>query len=232
MNNEIIFIIQAVVSLGLMLFMLRLGKEWVMILIVASVILMNTFVIKGVSLFGLDVTTGNILYATVFLGTDMLAEFYGKKEAFKAVRMGFFASVFFLFIAFIVVRYEPGQYDFAHGSLKTVFQFTPRIVIGSMIAYLASQHLDVYLYEKFNKWTKGKYLWLRNNGSTWISQFVDSILFSFIAFYGVFPNLLEVMAFIYVIKVMIAALDTPFMYLSLWVVKKERVPKQYKHLRT
>ena len=82
-----------------------------------------------------------------------------------------------------------------------------------MVAYLISQHLDVWIFNKIKQKTGGKMLWLRNNGSTLISQLVDSAIFTIIAFAGVYP-LWELMLFTYIIKVIVAVLDTPFMYLA------------------
>lgn len=213
MNNELLFIIMSLVSLGFVLLAFRLGKAWLIGLICADVILMNIFVVKGMYLFGLAATGGNVLYASIFLATDILCEHYGKQEAIRAVRIGFFVSIFFLIMSQFILKFIPADYDFAQGAMKNLFMLTPRIVLGSMIAYLISQHLDVWLYNKIKEKTKGKMLWLRNNGSTWVSQLVDSIIFTVIAFAGVYP-LFELILFTYIIKIIVAILDTPFIYLS------------------
>jgi len=221
--NEILFILMSLVSLGFMLIAFRLGKAWVMGMIVVCVILMNIFVTKGMYLFGLAATGGNVLYASIFLATDLLAEHYGKKTATRAVRIGFLASLFFLVMSQFILWFEPADFDFAQSALKTIFSLTPRIVIASLIAYLISQHLDVWLFHKIKEKTKGKHLWLRNNGSTWISQAVDSVIFTLIAFLGVFPDIWQIILFTYIIKIIVAALDTPFIYLS-----KQFLPKELK----
>ena len=213
MSNEILFIIMSLVSLSFVLLAFRLGKAWLVGLIVAQVVLMNIFVVKGMYLFGLAVTGGNVLYASIFLATDILCEHYGKKEAIKAVRIGFFVSVFFLVMSQFILKFIPADYDFAQEAMVTLFTLTPRIVLGSMIAYLVSQHLDVWLYNKIKQKTGDKMLWLRNNGSTFVSQLIDSIIFTVIAFAGVYP-LFQLILFTYIIKLAVAVLDTPFIYLS------------------
>ena len=212
--NEVIFFIWLIVSLGFVLIAHRLGRVYLFGLIAAMAVLMNIFVVKGMYLFGLAATGGNILYASIFLATDILSENYGKKEALRGVRIGFFVSLFFLAGSQAIVLFKPADFDIAHGAMQTLFFLTPRIVIGSMIAYLISQHLDVWLFEKIRKKTKGKHLWLRNNGSTMVSQMVDSALFTLIAFWGVYPKIIQIIIFTYIIKVIIAACDTPFVYLS------------------
>ena len=213
MSNELLFIIMTLVSLGFVLLAFRLGKPWVIGLIAAQAVLMNIFVLKGMYLFGLAVTGGNVLYASIFLATDLLSEHWGKKEALKAVRIGFFVSIFFLIMSQLILKFIPSDYDFAHQSMATLFTLVPRIVLGSMVAYLVSQHLDVWLFNKIKEKTGDRMLWLRNNGSTWISQLVDSVIFTVIAFAGVYP-LFSLILFTYIIKVIVAVIDTPFIYLS------------------
>lgn len=216
MSNNWIFIIQSLVSLMFVLMAFKMGKKWLVALLAVNVVLMNIFVTKQMMLFGLAATGGNVLYASIFLSTDMLAEHYGKKVALKAVRIGFFVSIFFLVMSQFILWFTPVGWDTAHGSLQTLFTLTPRIVGASMIAYLISQHLDVYLFERIKKSTKGKFLWLRNNGSTFVAQGVDSIIFTMLAFYMVpgFEQIWSIILFTWIVKLVVAVLDTPFMYLS------------------
>jgi queuosine precursor transporter len=219
--NEAYFILMSLVSLGFMLFAFRLGKTWVIGMIAVNAVLMNIFVIKGMYLFGLAATGGNVLYASIFLGTDLLSEHYGSKEARQAVMTGFLASLFFIVMSQFILKFTPADYDFAQGALKTILTLTPRIVAGSMIAYLISQNLDVWLFHRIKEKTHGKYLWLRNNGSTWVSQAIDSVVFTLIAFWGVFPDIWQIILFTYIIKIIVAAVDTPFLYLSKKLLPKE-----------
>ena len=105
-------------------------------------------------------------------------------------------------------------------ALQTIFSFTPRLVIGSMIAYLISQHYDVWIFHHLKSKFKGKHLWLRNNFSTTTSQVLDTSIFVIIAFYGVIPNFLELLVGACILKIIIALIDTPFIYLSYKIIKK------------
>ena len=107
-----------------------------------------------------------------------------------------------------------------HASMKIVFGTSVRIFIASIIAYLITQNFDVWFYHFLSKLTKGKYLWLRNCGSTTTSQLIDSLVFFSIAFYGVLPNWIEVAIFGFIVKAIIALLDTPFIYLTYKVKPK------------
>jgi uncharacterized integral membrane protein (TIGR00697 family) len=213
MYNNLLFLIATLGVLSFVLLTFRLGKEWLFAYIAVVSVLINIFVMKGIVLFGLAVTGGNILYASIFLSTDLLHEHYGRAEAKKAVMIGFFASLFFLVSSQFILRFNPADYDIAQPAFETLFSLAPRVVIASLIAYLISQNLDVFLFEKIKAITGEKYLWLRNNGSTIISQLVDSLIFTTIAFAGIYP-LWEMVVFTYIIKVTVAFLDTPFIYLS------------------
>jgi len=196
-----------------------LGRAYLYGYVAAAIILMNIFVVKGVYIFGIATAGGNVLYATVFLATDILNEYYGRKEAQKAVWLGFFVTIFFLIMSQLFLRMIPADYDIAQGAMETLFGFLPRVVLGSMVAYLVSQSLDVYIFDKIKKATGEKWLWLRNNGSTMTSQLVDTIIFTLFVFWGVYPKLWQFILFAYILKVIIAFCDTPFMYLSKVIYK-------------
>ncbi|MBU1019170.1 MAG: queuosine precursor transporter [Patescibacteria group bacterium] len=216
MSNEVLFILQSLVLLSFALFAFRMGRAWLIGFLAVNVVLMNIFVLKQMTLFGLAATGGNVLYASVFLCTDLLCEHYGKKEALKAVRIGFFVSVVFVVMSQFILNFAPNDWDFAQGAFETIFTLSPRIVAASMATYLVAQHLDVYIFDKIKRATRGRMLWLRNNASTMVSQFVDSAMFTMLAFYGVpgFEAIFQIIIFTWIIKIIVAVLDTPFMYLS------------------
>ena len=190
------------------------GKTGLYVWTATAVILANIQVLKTVQLFGMVATLGNIIYGSLFLSTDILSENHGKKAAKKAVWIGFFVLIAATIIMQLCLQFIPDASDFAHGSLEVLFGFLPRIALASLTAYLISQHFDVWYFDFLKKKTKGKYLWLRNNMTTMTSQFFDSIIFVMIAFYGVFPNsvLWEIFLTTYVLKWIVAIIDTPFIY--------------------
>ncbi|QPC46643.1 queuosine precursor transporter [Mangrovibacillus cuniculi] len=193
------------------------GKIGLFVWIGASTILANLQVIKTVEIFGLTATLGNAMYGTAFLVTDILNERYGKEEARKAVWLGFFTLLVMTIIMQMVLLFEPHPDDFAQESLATIFGFLPRIALGSLAAYLLSQLLDVYIFQALRKkFPKDNQFWIRNNGSTLISQFFDTLLFTSIAFLGVYEWNIWVQIFIttYLLKVVVSILDTPFGYIA------------------
>ena len=224
MKNEILWLLMLVVNFGSILAVYRfLGKQGLYIWIPIACILANIQVIKLVNLFGISATLGNIVYATSFLATDIISENYGEKEARKAVVFGFVALFAMTVLMNLALLFKPAPDDFAQESLVTIFSLMPRIALASFAAYWVSQLHDVWSYNFWKRKKPGvKHIWLRNNLSTMISQLIDTVIFSVIAFWGVFPlkEFLEVMATTYLLKWIVAAADTPLVYLArIWFDK-------------
>jgi uncharacterized integral membrane protein (TIGR00697 family) len=220
-HNTTIYLVWILIDLSLLLAAFAIwGRTGIIAVISATIILMNIFVLKGIRLLGLDATGGNVLYASIFLGTDIIAEYYGAREARKAVLIGFFLSILFLIASRFIILFTPAPWDRFHETMKTLFSPVWRIVIASITAYILSQNLDVITFT----WLKGKFpklLWLRNNASTWSSQIVDTALFCTIAFAGLYRIRIVagIMLSTYLLKIVVAALDTPFIYVTRILVR-------------
>lgn len=203
------------------------GKWGLIIWIPISVIVANIQVIQTVKLFGLVATLGNIVYATSFLITDILSENYGKKEANKAVWIGFFSLISMTLLMNLALAFNPlAGDDFAivtHEASSTIFKLMPRIAVASLTAYLLSQRHDVWAYHFWwKRFTKDSHIWIRNNLSTMVSQLIDSAVFVLIAFYGVYESgvLFEIFITTYFLKWIVAAADTPFVYWGKQIFRK------------
>ncbi len=229
MTNEIIFLIFFIILWIFNLIAFRFGVVYIFILIAIYTILMNIFVTKQFHLFWLAITWWNALYGAMFLLTDLLSEHHWKKAAYKAVIIGFVSMIIFIIATQFLIAFSPNEYDFANESIVTLFELTPRILAWSLIAYIIAQSIDVYIYDKIRKFTKEKYLFLRNNWSTIISQAIDTIIFTFIWLTSIWPFvwIIEMTIFwqvclaTYMIKLLIAFIDTPFIYLSYYFKKKK-----------
>jgi uncharacterized integral membrane protein (TIGR00697 family) len=221
MQNTPIYFMWIIVDLSLLLAAFTLwGKTGITAVIAANVVMMNLFVLKGIRLLGLDATGGNVLYAAIFLGTDIISEYYGASEARKAVLIGFFISILFLIASQFILLFSPAPWDRYHTTMKELFSPVWRIIAASMVAYVVSQNLDVATFI----WLKKRFpkqLWLRNNGSTWSSQIVDTGLFCLIAFAGIYdtPVVLGIILSTYLLKIVVAAIDTPFIYVTKIIVR-------------
>ncbi|MCD6127050.1 MAG: queuosine precursor transporter [Methanomicrobia archaeon] len=178
---------------------------------VTSLIISNITAVKIVSYGKLVFPAAVLAYAVTFLFTDVYSEIWGKKEANTLVRIGFLCNILALFlIRFSIILRPASFYD--QSSFVNVLGGSSRIILASMTAYLISQHHDVWAFHFWRDKTKGKYLWIRNNASTMVSQLLDTSIFIFLAFYGNAP-ILTMIGSQYLIKLIIAAIDTPFCYI-------------------
>ncbi|WP_416730028.1 queuosine precursor transporter [Fictibacillus sp. JL2B1089] len=193
------------------------GRTGLYAWIAAATILANLQVVKTIEMFGLVMTLGNVIYGTIYLATDLINEKYGEKEAKKAVWFGFFTLIMTTIIMQMVLVFQPHESDIFQPHLEAIFGFMPRLVIGSLAAYLISQYLDVKLFAKLKeKFSRPDQLWIRNNGSTMVSQLIDTLIFCTIAFAGVFSWEVWIQIFFttYVIKFVVSAASTPFIYIA------------------
>lgn len=221
MSNEILWLLFALINFLLITAIYKLfGKTGLFAWIAMGTILANIQVMKSIDFtfgnFIIGATLGNIMYGTLFLITDALGEKYGIKQAKKAVYIGFFSLVAMTLIMRIAILFTPNDFgNEVNEAFKLIFIPGTRVVIGSLIAYGISQTADVYIFDAIKKrLSDDKYLYVRNIGSTVFSQLLDTVIFVPIAFLGYFPNdlVIEILLTTYLIKLVVALLDTPFVY--------------------
>ena len=188
-----------------------------------AVIIGNIQVLKNVDFFYSPepVALGTVLFSSTFLCTDILSEHFGKDKAQKNVLIGFVSFLFITIVMLITIGFNPSANDWAQDSLVNIFTPMSRFFIASMIAYLTSQYFDVWIYSNIKNLTMNRFLWLRNNLSTILSSLVDNTVFSILAWIILNPNpetfYNVIMIYIfgtYILRIFIALIDTPFMYLS------------------
>lgn len=231
MINELLLIGSVIFIFSMVLIAYKFfGKAGLYCTSAIATVLANIEVLILINAFGMEQTLGNVLFAATFLITDILSECEGKKAANKAVWIGMFTSLFFLLLSQSWMLYSPSENDWAMGSIKDIFSNTPRMLIASFIVYAISQLFDVWLYHKWWAFTekkfgdKRKFLWLRNNGSTLISQILNTFLFTVFAFYGTYntKTLLSIFISSYVIYIFTSLLDTPAVYLARKISDKRK----------
>ncbi len=184
----------------------------------------NILAVKLVSISGWVVPAGVIAYPLTFLFTDVIAELYGRKIASRVIWVGFGVSVLMVILVFGGGLLPAAPFWEGQSAYESILGMVPRITLASMIAYLVSQHHDVFAFHFWRQKTKGRFLWLRNNASTMVSQALDTGIFITIAFWGVVPTeiLANMLLTQYIIKLAIAAGDTPFCYMLVGLLR-ERV---------
>lgn len=221
MTNELLFFLTTVVNFSMVLAFYRFfGKIGLFAWMAIATVIANIEVIKCCDMFGMAVALGNVAYGSTFLSNDILNEMHGGKSARKAVTLGFFALVAYTVMIQGALMFTPNAEDFASEPMKAIFSFAPRICITSIGCFWVSNMLNTYLYQFFKKHFKP--MWVRNNAATAIAQFVDTVAFTFIAFAGMFDfkTKIEIIITAYIMKVIVAALDTPFLYAARWMSKK------------
>ena len=231
--NEILLMGSVVLIYGMVLLAYRLfGKAGMYLMTVVATILANIEVLLLVDAFGMNQTLGNVLFASTYLVTDILSENEGKKAAARAVWMGVFTSALMLVFTQYWLLYTPSGSDWAMPAVKTIFQTTPRLMFASFLGYVVSQRLDVWLYHRLWDFTAAKtgdaggLLWLRNNFATLLSQVINTVIFTSVAFGGWYPmeELVGIMLSSYLIFIFTSLLDTPVVYLARRMKKAGRIP--------
>jgi len=217
------------VDLGFALILYRLyGKVGLYTSIIVSILMANLqgpkLTIIWLPIVGdLQTSLGVILYSGIYFATDLLSEKYGKREAGRAVMTGFAASIIIVTMISISMYFLPStnpetaQFSAdVHHAFATLFNFTPRFVFGSLLAYLISQRFDVWVFHYIRSVTGEKHLWIRNNLSTMTSQALDTIIYSLVVWWGVVDLDVAIQLGLakYLFKVIIAMIDTPFIYLG------------------
>ena len=178
------------------------------------------------------IALGTILFASTFLCTDILSEYYGKKKARKNVLIGFCSFFLMTILMLVTIGIQPAEDEWVsmvQESLAILFTPMTSIFVASMIAYLISQYFDIWFFSYLKTVSSNKLLWLRNNVSTAVSSLIDNTIFSIFAWIILNPNPFPlsdvIMTFIlgvYLLRVFIAILDTPFIYLARYFIPEEK----------
>jgi len=179
------------------------------------------------------IALGTILFASTFLCTDILSEYYGKEKARKNVLIGFCSFFLMTILMLVTIGIQPAEDEWVsmvQESLAILFTPMTSIFVASMIAYLISQYFDIWFFSYLKTVSSNKLLWLRNNVSTAISSLIDNTIFSIFAWIILNPNPFPlsdvIMTFIlgvYLLRVFIAILDTPFIYLAKYFIPEEKI---------
>jgi hypothetical protein len=196
----------------------RYGVEYIIGMFACFTVVANIIASKIVVFGPFTVPAAVLVYSTTFLLTDFLSELYSEKEAIKAVYIGFISNVVLVISVWVAVQWQAAPFWQGQAAFESIFGIVPRIVLGSMIAYIVSQNLDVKIFMFFkNKYPK--HLWLRNNAGTMVSQLIDTVIFITISFYGTtsLGILMSLVMGQYIVKWIIAVFDTPFLYLVKYI---------------
>ncbi|KRG10178.1 queuosine precursor transporter [Staphylococcus sp. NAM3COL9] len=229
MFNEFFGVLTFLITFLLLVAMYRLfGKQGLIAWIAIGTIIANIQVIKTVDIFTISATLGNVMFASIYLATDILNEIYGRKIAKRAVWLGFSSTLVMIIVMQLSLHFNPSSVDTTQGALDTIFNLVPRIALGSVIAYIIGQHLDVLLFSLIKKvFSSDRTFIIRTYGSTIISNIIDTALFVAIAFLGTMPNeaVFEIFITTYLLKIISTIFNVPFGYWAKSMYRKGKIQK-------
>ena len=187
----------------------------------------NISAVKIIAIGSEGIDAGIIAYPLTFLISDVISEVYGRKTTTKIIWLGFLANLLMISIIYVAGILPSATFWNDQQSYDQILGAVPRIVIASMVAYLVSQNHDVLAIEMWKKVTGGKFLWFRNNASTVVSQGIDTTIFILIAFVGIysFDDILNMIWITYLIKIVVAIIDTPLVYILVNIVRRKKENK-------
>lgn len=220
----------------LFLFFRLFEKEGLMLFSVLAAIIPNIQVFRGVNLWLFDqpVAMGTILFTTSFLATDLLTEYYGPSEAQKAVWLSFFGMLMVSVVMILTIGTRPitgtdpalvTHFNQGYEAMKFLFTPAPRLFFASLVAYLLSQYLDIYIFQKLKNQTHGRFLGLRSLISTLVATLVDNMVFSVIAWRILNPLPLDWPTLLityglgtYLLRALVTFLNLPWIYMKRRVI--------------
>lgn len=229
MYNEFFGIATFLVTFIVMVLMYRcFGKQGLIAWVAIGTIIANIQVIKTVDIFGISATLGNVMFASIYLATDILNDIYGRKVAKRAVWLGFSSTLVMIIVMQMSLHFIPAPEDISQKALSTIFDLVPRIALGSIIAYIIGQHVDVFIFSMIKKvFQSDKTFIIRAYGSTVLSSIIDTALFVTIAFIGTLPAsvVFEIFITTYVLKLVSTIFNVPFGYIAKSFYRNGKIQK-------
>jgi uncharacterized integral membrane protein (TIGR00697 family) len=189
---------------------LRFGVLGLTVLVSLQTVFANIFVVKQITLFGLSVTCSDVFMVGGLLALNLLQEFFGKESATRAVRVSLFSAVFFVAMVEMHLLYAPNSDDLTQPAFLQIFSATPRIVFASLTVFFLVQQIDMRIFSWMQKKWNGRQLPLRIGLSLFISQSIDTVLFSFAGLYGIVASVTAVIIVSLPIKFLSIACSAPF----------------------
>jgi uncharacterized integral membrane protein (TIGR00697 family) len=215
--NELIFFAQITVLLGFTLGAHKLGKEALVAWVCILAFIANLFVLKQITLFGLNVTASDAFAIGSLLGLNLIQEYYGRDDAQKTTWVCFFLMLFFALVAKLHLLYLPNSFDESQAAFMTLLNPALRLFIASLSVFFIVQQIDIRFFVFLKNRLPKVSFPIRAGIALTLSQFLDTVLFSFAGLYGIVESVTEIILFSFAIKmivisfipVMIKKLDFP-----------------------
>ena len=194
---------------------------------IAALVLANLLGSKITTIVGIRISVGIFFVPILFLVTDIITEVHGKQRAKNFFYISIAVLLFTIIMMYICIIMPAHENWTNQEAYETIFKGSLRMTIASLIAFILSQYHDIWAFHFWKEKTKGKFLWLRNNASTVVSQLIDTSIFMYIAFYHLTPKFTSSFIFSLIIpywifKIVFALLDTPLCYLGVKWLKSNK----------
>jgi len=201
--NEFIFFIQVLLITGFTLGAKRLGKEALTAWVSIQALIANLFVLKQISLFGLEVTSSDAFVIGSLLGLNFLQENHGQSEAYKATKICFLLISFFALVSQLHILYRPNAFDISQSAFEMILSPSLRLTAASVAVFLIVQQIDIRLFSVIkNKWPQVPFS-MRAGATLVVSQLLDTILFTFAGLYGIVESVLDIFMMSFLIKIIV-----------------------------
>jgi uncharacterized integral membrane protein (TIGR00697 family) len=203
MNNEIIFFLQIAIIIIFSLIALRIGSGALITWVTVQAFIANLFVLKQITLFGLNVTASDVFAIGGLLGLNFLQEYFSRDDAKKAAWIAFFFMIFFAICSQLHLFYTPSAYDSSHAAFTTILSPTPRLLIASLTVFFVVQFFDMFFFAFLKKrWPTASFS-LRAAITLTSSQLLDTFLFSFLGLYGIVASVFDIIVISFLIKLIV-----------------------------
>lgn len=206
--NELLFLIQILFIIGFALGALKLGKEALVAWVAIQALIANFFVLKQITLFGMDVTASDAFVIGSLLGLNFLQEYFSKEEANQATWICFFFMVFFVGVSQLHLLYQPSLHDTTQSAFVTLLSPSPRLLFASLSVFFIVQQMDIYFFAFLKKTLPHISFAYRAAIALVFSQFLDTLLFSFAGLYGVAASLISIIVMSFIVKLIVIFLFT------------------------
>lgn len=231
LNGEVLSILSFVVGVCLMLLMFRIfGLTGLYIYSSTATITANIQVLKLMSFSSMaePVALGTATFSTIFLCNDIITEHFGKEAAKRNIWLSFATQILVTITMILVIGFKPSENDKAHEAISLLFLPAPRILIASLSAFVISQLCNINIYSAISKICKEKMMWLRSNVALMVSELIDNIIFSTLAWVILSPDPVSTTTLIYtyilgtyILRVIFAIFSTPIIYWSNYIKPEE-----------
>jgi queuosine precursor transporter len=222
--NESLFLAHILVVLGFGMLALRFGKATLTAWVSLQAVLANLFVLKQIPFFGFHITCSDVFAIGSILGLNLLREYFGKQAAVKALWACFSSMIFFVAMAQFHLLYQPSPFDTTQGAYEILLSPSSRLLLASLFVFFIVQQIDLrifgYLKEKLSQFS----LIGRNAVSLTLSQFLDTLLFSFLGLWGLVASFWDIVAISFLVKLAIISCSSPLIALCKWIVPAQERP--------